>query len=49
MNTWFEELQQYDTLFGFLYNMNTMQQLNDDDLLKCCMDLQLSVTLRELT
>jgi hypothetical protein len=41
MNTRFEQLQQYDTLFGFLYNINTMRQLNDDDFLKCCMDLDL--------
>jgi hypothetical protein len=31
MNTPFEQLQQYDTLFGFLYNINTMRQWNDDD------------------
>jgi hypothetical protein len=43
MNTRFEQLQQYDTLFGFLYNINTMRQLNDDDLLKCCMDLDLAL------
>ena len=30
MNTQFE-LQQYDTLFRFLYNINTMRKLNDDD------------------
>jgi hypothetical protein len=43
MNTRFEQLQQYDALFGFLYNINTMRQLNDDDLLKCCMDLDLAL------
>jgi hypothetical protein len=43
MNTWFEQLQQYDTLFGFLYNVNTIRQLDDDDLLKCCMDLDLAL------
>jgi hypothetical protein len=43
MNTRFEHLQQYDTFFGFLYNINTMRQLNDDDLLKCCMDLDLAL------
>jgi len=43
MNTRFEQLQQYDTLFRFLYNINTMRQLNDDDLLKCCMDLDLAL------
>lgn len=39
MKTRFEQLQHYDTLFGFLYNINTMRHLNDEDLLKCCMDL----------
>ena len=51
MNTRFEQLQQYDTLFGFLYNINTMRQLNDDDFLKCCMDLDLALrseSLRDL-
>jgi len=43
MNTRFEQLQQYNTLFGFLYNINTMRQLNDDDLLKCCMDRDLAL------
>jgi hypothetical protein len=43
MNTRFEQLQQYDTLFWFLYNINTMRQLNDDDLLKCCVDLDLAL------
>ena len=43
MNTRFEQLQQYDTPFRFLYNMNTMRQLNDDDLLKRCMDLDLAL------
>jgi hypothetical protein len=43
MNTPFEQLQQYDTLFGFLYNINTMRQLNVDDLLKCCVDLDLAL------
>jgi hypothetical protein len=43
MNTRFEQLQQYDTLFGFLYNINTTRQLSDDDLLKCCMDLDLAL------
>jgi hypothetical protein len=43
MNTRFEQLQQYDTLFGFLFNINTMRQLNDDDLLKCCIDLDLAL------
>jgi hypothetical protein len=43
INTRFEQLQQYGTLFGFLYNINTMRQLNDDGLLKCCMDLDLAL------
>jgi hypothetical protein len=41
MNTRFEQLQQYDTLFRFLCNINTMRQLNDDDFLKCCLNLDL--------
>jgi len=44
MNTRFEQMQQYETLFGFLYNINTMWQLNDDELLKCCIDLDLALT-----
>jgi hypothetical protein len=43
MNTRFEQLQQYDTLFGFLYHINTMRQLNYDDVLKCCMGLDLAL------
>jgi hypothetical protein len=35
MNTRFE-LQQYDTLLGFLHNINTMRQLNDDWKLRKC-------------
>jgi hypothetical protein len=44
MNTRFEQLRQYDTLFGFLYNINTMRRLNDD-LLKCCMNFDLALRL----
>ena len=47
MNTRLEQLQQYDTLFWFLYNINTMRQLNDDDLLKCCVDLDLRYARRD--
>ncbi|XP_025093775.1 uncharacterized protein LOC112563723 [Pomacea canaliculata] len=43
MNIQFEQLKQYETLFGFLYNINTMRQLNDEDLLKCCMDLDIAL------
>ncbi len=51
MNTRFEQLRQYDSLFGFLYNINTMRKLNNEDLLKSCMNLDIalrSVSSRDL-
>lgn len=39
----FEQLQNYSQLFGFLYDMQSLRKLNDEDLLKCCMNLDVSL------
>ncbi|XP_068108911.1 zinc finger MYM-type protein 1-like [Hyperolius riggenbachi] len=35
----FQQLEEYASIFGFLYKLKSLQALNDDDLLKCCMNL----------
>ncbi|XP_024984170.1 zinc finger MYM-type protein 1-like [Cynara cardunculus var. scolymus] len=44
LRTRFEQMQEFESMFGFLFDGRSLVTLNNDELKKCCLNLELALT-----
>lgn len=49
VNERFKQLKNYEKNFGFLFNISNLKSISDDELLKYCKDLQLTLSEKQTT